>query len=354
MIEFLEARVKMTEEKQDHGTDTPTFKAAEKSFKTKEDALKAFLKPLAKSIIGSGLPGALADWQSAITEYHVKHNDYKKSKYSLGSEQGERLREEPKNDYTRRIPKTYDPQAKAWPLLLVVQDKGKLSKQVTSPMPKAGRRPEGASSPHAPLLDGEGDLQGHVTVAVDIPDAVWDDPQKLYAAILRPLGDVRSVLRIDPNRVVIGGIGRGAKAAASVVRFAPQFFSAFVAKGGEPGDVRPENFANIPVYILGDASAWEKPPEGADGADKESWLSRAKSLGIEVAQDPESKLPELTTWLSKRVRNPYTPHAQSVVKTDRRQSATYWLKFDLIRRARRGWKRRSIAPRIPSISRATE
>jgi hypothetical protein len=313
--EFLKVRGEFLEAKNDGGADNPNYKSLDKKLKTAETALRNYLKPIAKKYsLDSECLGAAADWQSAVSEFLVGVNKYNKSDKSLGSEQLNTLREGPKNTYTRRIPKGYDPVTKSWPLLIMVQDKAKHSKLITTEEFK-----------NTALLDGEGEFQGHVTISVDVPESAWDDPRKLFESVLLPMREVRGVLRIDPNRIVVGGVGEGARAAIQVARFAPHFFSGVVVKGGDPGDVRPENIVNLPVYLMGDASGWEKA--GSDGG-QGSWVARAKAVGVDLTQDPESKLPSLVAWLAKRVRNPYAPRAVSVVKSDKRQSAAFWLYYD--------------------------
>lgn len=318
VVDFLDARAKLAEAKSEFGTDNQKYKDAEKALRKAETALETGLKPLAKKYsLDSECLTAATDWQSAVSDYHVKRAAYTKGNISVGSEQAGQLRDEPKANFTRRIPKTYDPQKQAWPLLVIVQDKGKLSKQVTTEELKLPA-----------ILDGEGDLQGHVTLSIDVPESAWDDSFKLYASVLKPLRELRSVVRIDPNRILIGGIGHGAKAAAEVARFAPHFFSGFFAKGGDPGDVRPENFVNLPVYLMGDSAGWDKEIAGATEGSREKWLAVGKAAGVDITVDPESKLADFAAWLGKRARNPYALQAKVAVKTDKRQSAACWLAYD--------------------------
>lgn len=314
--DFLKLRAEYKKVVASGGADNPNFKAIDKKFKAGDAAFRKFLSPLAKKYsLDSECLGAAADWDLATSDYIVSLNEYTKGDKFLGSEQANTLREEPKSTYTRRIPKSYDPTTRSWPLLVMIQDKGKHSKQITL---------EEFKSPA--LLDGEGEYQGFVTVAIDVPDGAWEDSFKLIRAVVLSMREVRSILRVDPNRIVIGGVGEGARAAAVVARFAPHFFAGLVVKGGNPGDVRAENFINVPVYVMGDISGWTKAAEGGEG--QVSWADQGKSAGVDLTVDPESKLPGLVAWLSKRVRNPYAPRTVSIVKTDKRTAASFWLHYD--------------------------
>ncbi|MBI3820988.1 MAG: hypothetical protein HY286_20045 [Planctomycetes bacterium] len=318
-LDPLEAR---SDAKDHDGVDSEKFKAADKKMKTGEEALRRHLKNnLSKKYkIDSDCLAATLDWTSILSEYLATHADFKKGATTGGVDTMIKLVEEPKNTYTRRIPKSYDPQKKSWPVFLVIQDKGKLSKQVIAEEFKG----EGKVNI---LFEGDAENPGQIMVVIDIPDTAWDDQTKLHHAIMKPLREVRTILRVDPNRIAIGGIGAGVRAAATVFDRFPFLFSAFVAKGGDPGDIKPENFLNTPILLMGDASGFDR--EVGDGAGgKAKWLDRAKAAGVDVTVSQAPKVDEIAGWLSKVVRNPYPSHILSVVKSERVQRPCVWFAYD--------------------------
>ncbi|MFN0205621.1 MAG: hypothetical protein ACKVS6_04825 [Planctomycetota bacterium] len=319
-LELLDAR---TDASNREGTESDKYKAAEKKIKPAETALRNWLKSqIARHYkTDSDTLVATADWQAAISEHLTSRSEYKKGASSVGSEQMFTLREEPKTTYTRRLPKMYDPAKRAWPLIIIVQDKGKPSKAVTTEDFKA-------KDPKVNLLwDGDSEIQGSISVAIDIPDSLWGDPEKMNRAIILPMREVLMGFRIDTKHIAIGGIGAGAGAAAAAYLKYPYLFSAFIAKGGGPGDVSPENFVNIPFFITGDAAGFDKEIDGPGGA-KMKWSERAKAVGIDITVQAEATGDDLARWFATKTRNSYPPRVMAALKTDSKPRLSVWLVYE--------------------------
>jgi hypothetical protein len=315
--EYLEPVEDRADAKERDGADSDKYKAADKKAKAAEAALKTFLKNKGKDYkIDSECLAATAEWQNAFSEFLAYKSKFTKADKTLGVEQVITLRDDPKNTYTRRIPKSYDPAKKAWPLLLMVQDKGKSSKSLTTEDWKS-----------SVLLEGEGEAQGYITVVIDVPESAWEDSGKLHAAILKPLKDARSLFRVDTRRIAIGGIGAGVRAAASAFLRYPHAFSAFVAKGGDPGDVLPENFVNVPVFVAGDAAGFDREVEDGAGG-KAKWSARAGALKVDYTANANASADDVAKWLNTKTRDCYPAHVMSAMKTERRQRAAVWLVYD--------------------------
>lgn len=329
---FLDPMELRTDAKEREGTDSDKYKNADKAVKTAESALHGYLKnTLAKKYkLDSDCLAATHDWTLLLSDYLSGKGEYKKGNTVLGSDLLVTLRDEPKNTYTRRIPKLYDPTKRSWPVLIMIQEKGKSSKLVTTEefklVKEEGKEKEKDAKPNL-LFDGDAETAGHIILAIDLPDGAMDEPAKMRAAVLKPLKEIRASLRIDTNRILVGGIGGGVKAAALLVENYPYFFSGFVVKGaGEPGDVLPENFLNTPIYIWGDAGGFSK--EVGDGAGgKVKWLDRAKAIGADITVKADGKVDDLAAWASKIVRNPYPSKMMAAVKKSERQRLSVWFGY---------------------------
>lgn len=300
------------------GVDSERYKNANKKALAAEKELKNYLKNvLAKNYkLDSECMTAAADWARVFSEYLAIKAEYKKGNTTLGAEQSATLREEPKNPYTRRVPKTYDPAKRAYPLLLVIQDKGKSSKLAFGDELKS-----------AVLLDGEGEALGHIVVVVDIPEALWNDPEKLILAAWKPAVEVRSIFRVDVNRIHIAGLGAGATVAASLAERLKNVFASVTFKGGDPGNTHPDNISNTGVLVVGDASGYAREVVDEAGG-KVKWLDRAKSIGIDLTSKEEWKADEFAAFLARRVRDPYPTRVRLAQRIERPVAPAGWIKVE--------------------------
>ncbi len=306
--DFRSARADLEKVQLVNGPGTNEFDRARRKVETAQKNLDRTLGSLGKKHeIDPLCLTAVADWAEVFTQILVDDAAYTSSDKVTGRDQQDSIRDEPKNSYTRRLPRGYDPKKKAWPLLLVVQDKERHSKLAIQ---------EDLNAPL--LLDGDKQTDGHVLLAIDLPAAAESNLDTLRRAFYLTLRDTRMVFNVNANRTAIGGIGSGAKHALTLVSREPKHFSAFVAKGGEPGSADAASLANIPVFLMGDVSAWT------------AWIEEAKAAGIDVTVKPEATADELAQWLATKERNPYAPKVRFSPPDVDARFAGSWLKIDPI------------------------
>ncbi|MBL8694872.1 MAG: hypothetical protein JNJ88_12320 [Planctomycetes bacterium] len=290
----------------DAGPDSNEYKQADKRAK---DAEKDYFNELGKLGKKYKLDAlcltAVADWHWLFNEYVAEKRKFVTSDKKLGAEQGDQLRDEPRASFTRRVPKNYDPKAKAWPLLLILQDKGRASKLALT---------EDLKSPM--LLDGDAEKQGAIVISIDVPEVAWSDPKQLQRAVFYVFRDTRNLYRIDPNRVAIGGLGEGVQAALSVVASDPRHFSAFVAKGGNASAAKADSFCSIPMFVFGPNDGWT------------SFEARAKEVGCDLTLQADAKADDVAAWLSSKTRKTYTDRVVFCPPTENARRAWNWLKID--------------------------
>lgn len=290
----------------DAGPDSNEYKQADKRAKDSEKDYFNELGKLGKKYkIDALCLTAVSDWHWLFNEYVAEKRKFIASDKKLGVEQGDQLRDEPRASFTRRVPKNYDPKAKAWPLLLLLQDKGRASKLALTEDLKS-----------AVLLDGDAEKQGCIVISIDVPEVAWTDPKQLQRTVFFVFRDTRNLYRIDPNRVAIGGFGEGVQAALSVVASDPRHFSAFVAKGGNAGAVKADSFSSIPMFVFGPGDGWT------------SFAGRAKEVGCDLTLQAEAKADDVAAWLSSKTRKTYTDHVVFCPPTENARRAWNWLKID--------------------------
>jgi poly(3-hydroxybutyrate) depolymerase len=119
---------------------------------------------------------------------------------------------------------------------------------------------------------------------------------------------------VDLDRVYLVGRGRGAPAAIAAANNSPQRFAGVVTRAGEPGELGPRNFSNLPVLLI------------SGGAQAQAFEEQAKKLGFEHCTAlPAGGEDELWEWAKKNPRR-RAPVKVNMVPGEPFPSRVYWMR----------------------------
>lgn len=206
-------------------------------------------------------------------------------------------------EYALRLPKDYDA-AKRYPLLLSLPDfDEKPADHIRTHWIDAGVR-DGAIlvSPAMPR-----ELESWTPVAVTgRPGGVTH--------VLSVLRVVSARFSVDVDRVYLIGRGRGAPAAIAAANNSPQRFAGVVTRSGEPGELGPRNFSNLPVLLI------------AGGAQATAFQEGADKLGFTHCTSlPTGGERELWEWARKNPRK-RAPSKVNLVPGEPFPARVYWIR----------------------------
>jgi hypothetical protein len=116
---------------------------------------------------------------------------------------------------------------------------------------------------------------------------------------------------VDSERVYVAGLGKGVPAAIAAGNYSPQRFAGIIARAGEPGSVKPDNFSNLPIFFAG-------------GSQKARTFAEACHASSQFRHDGNEH--EILKWMRTNPRRTY-PERVLVVPGDPEPYPTraYWL-----------------------------
>ena len=315
--ELLEAKEEQEKAKQDSGDPAKTKKAEKRSATAREDLNKALKAYGTQYKVDPECVTPIADWLMMFSDYATEKGKYTKTGKQLGSVKEDTAKTIGTRDtvrYAVRVPKAYAPEKKAWPLVIVIPDKVKEKEGEKS---KSAKNTINEDLKSPVLYDGDAaDPGGSIVLAIEVPEKSWANQKDLNEAVFLPLRDTRLIYRIDPNKISILGLGGGAAGAARIAASAPFYFSALAARGGEPGDAKPENLSSIPCFLAAEKGPWE------------AWIAKHTEAGGESQVSSGASVDETASWMAKQTRNPFRDHLVYRPDVDNRRAGT-WLFVDI-------------------------
>lgn len=281
----------------------------DKAFEKVSDELKKIEKRLDRSPLG--LPGDLGKALWASYEYGKKANGLKKGGIKEMACAKPRAPEGSKEKltYALWVPQKYEAK-KAWPLLLLVGDKGqKPSDHITEKWTDAAVR------------------DGAVLAAVSMPEdtAAWTELATESEGKIKDGGlsnvmavyfDVRKLAAIDFDRVYVVGSGEGVRVACTIGARSPDFFAGVIGRSGDAVETLAiEPFRNLPSFFAG---------AGGNATEFAKRLTDAKYDNCTLK--PEAKEADLWAWIQDhpRVANPANVVLSAPPQT---QMRSYWLQI---------------------------
>lgn len=205
--------------------------------------------------------------------------------------------------YALRLPKAYDP-ARAWPLILT--------------LPEEGETPAAHLRTH--WLDRD-QLDSAILLAPAMPAEQKEWDQVMVEGRPGGLAHLLTAYRIagerwavDPDRVFLVGRGKGVAAALAAGNFSPQRFAGIIGWAGDAGELRPDNFGNLPTLFAGGATQ------------ARAFQERAVELGFDhcsVSSDVTEDA--IWRWIHSHARDPW-PAKVRIVVGDPFPTRVHWLR----------------------------
>jgi pimeloyl-ACP methyl ester carboxylesterase len=226
--------------------------------------------------------------------------NYKMPETPKGNEVWRKIGKNEKPRYAVRLPKSYLPQGRPWPVLIVIPPPGQ---EATKHLATAWRSEA---------------LRETILVAPEMPAKVedWRTLGGGVAAAMTMLGDLFLNFRVDHDRVVVGGVGEGGAFAVAWASYYPDRFAGVVSREGGATGAALENLGNLPSYFSG------KPEEAKTIAE------RMKELGWQNATFTEKdELEPIVKWIGERERN-YSPTEVAVVPVQDFVRNSYWVRIE--------------------------
>ncbi|MBI5365193.1 MAG: hypothetical protein HZA53_18590 [Planctomycetes bacterium] len=292
---FFEANAKQS------GTD--------KAFEKVSDELKKIENRVKRSPLA--LPSDLGKAFWASYDYEKKANALKKGgvkelscpKPKYGEDAKEKL------TYALWAPAKYDAR-KAWPLLILVGDKGqKPSDHITEKWTDAAVR-DGAVL--AAVTMPEGDVASWIELATQDGDGKVKDGG--LSNVLAVYFDVRKLVAIDFDRVYLVGSGEGVRTVCAMGARFPDFFAGVAGRSGDTlKELAIEPYRNLPTLFAG---------AGGNATDFAKRLTDAKYDNSTLK--PEAKEADIWAWIQDhpRVSNPVNVVISAPPQT---QTRAYWV-----------------------------
>ncbi len=207
-----------------------------------------------------------------------------------------------------RLPSSYDPAERKWPLILAVHDVGQ--------------------DPAQHLRENWTDrelLDGAIFVVPQMPagQASWDqvavqgEPGGL-CHLLTALRLASERFAVDPDRVYVAGRGKSVPTVVAAGNYGPQLFAGVIGRAGDVADLAlqgPENFSNLPTYFVG------------GGAGTAAWKVAVDAAGFgncTLTTDTSGKA--LWQWIDEHPRNSHPTRVSIQVGTPYPTRA-YWLRI---------------------------
>ena len=207
--------------------------------------------------------------------------------------------------FAYRLPKEYDPDEGAYPLILAIPDEG--------------QRPEEHLRANWLLRDI---LDGVILVCPEMPADREEWGRVMVNGRPGGLCHVLTVLRVagerfavDFDRVFVAGRGKGVPAAMAAGNYGPQRFAGVIGRSGDAGDLGPENFSNLPTYFAG------------AGAKATAFQEAVEQAGFDnCVLQPAGSEEDLWNWIRDNSRTA-APTSVTVVPGDPFPTRAYWLRI---------------------------
>ncbi len=207
--------------------------------------------------------------------------------------------------YAYRLPRDYDP-SKAYPLILAI--------------PGEDKQP----AEHIRANWTQRDIQDRVILlcpAMPEQREVWDRvtvkgrPGGL-CHVLTGLRIAAERFALDFDRVFVAGRGKGVPAALAAGNYSPQRFAGIIGRAGDAGELRPDNFSNLPTFFAG------------GGAQARAFGTSAKEAGHDNSRfQPDGTEDEIWIWMLDHPRRTY-PERVVLVPGDPFPTRAYWLQVN--------------------------
>ena len=267
------------------------------------EAVDAERMELSKALGGRDFLGRTADLERAV-RLSFDRDGFRRERGKVQTDEhdGGTFAAEPLA-YSWRLPDDYDP-VRVWPLILSVPDQDET--------PAAHLR---AHWTHRPLLEGAIVL----VPAMPTEKAEWDKvmvegrPGGL-AHLLTAQRLASERFAVDPDRVFVVGRGKGVAAAVAAGDYAPHRFAGIVGRAGEPGELGPENFTNLPTLFVGG---------GAVARDFQAAAHELRFDHCEVTAELDGE--GLWRWLGAHPRDSY-PRTVSLVVGQPFPTRAHWIR----------------------------
>ena len=207
--------------------------------------------------------------------------------------------------YAYHLPKEYDPDEGAYPLILSIPD------ETETPAEHIRSNWTNKDVQEAAIL-----------LSPEMPEDVegWDKvvvsgrPGGL-SHILTGLRIACDSFAVDFDRVYVVGRGKGVPAAVAVGNYSPHRFAGIIGRAGDVADMGPENFGNLPTYFT-----------GAGGKARE-FQEKAKAAGFDnCTLNPAGTEKDVWHWIQSNPRTTW-PSEVTVVPGDPFPTRAYWLRI---------------------------
>ena len=206
--------------------------------------------------------------------------------------------------FAYRVPRTYDPSRRAYPLLLAIPD--------------WDEGPEDHLRAHWSASEFRDEV---IVVCPEMPTAREEWDRVLVNGRPGGLCHVLTALRlagerfaVDFDRVYVAGRGKGVPAAVAAGNHSPHRFAGIIGRGGDLDELAPDNFGNLPTWFA-----------GAGGA-ATLFRDALKEAGFDNCQlHPEGGEAEAWGWMQEHPRRTW-PERVTLVTGDPFPTRAYWLR----------------------------
>ncbi len=205
--------------------------------------------------------------------------------------------------YSYRVPRDYEPEKLAYPLVLAI--------------PGDGEKPDEHIRTHWSSREFR---EGAIIVCPDMPKVVEEWDRAMVNGRPGGLTHVLTALRIaeerfavDFNRIYLAGHGKSVPAAVAAGNLMPQRFAGVMGRAGDVGKLEPLNFLNLPTFFIG------------AGANARDFEKTTRELGFDNCElNPTGKELDAWEWILSHPRNTYPTEAR-VIEGLAYPTRTYWL-----------------------------
>ncbi len=208
--------------------------------------------------------------------------------------------------YAYRLPRDYDPGRMAYPLILAI--------------PAEDEEP----AEHIRSSWSLGEIQDRVIVVCPAMPAQRETWERVMVNgrpgglchVLTALRLATERFAVDFDRVFVAGRAKGVPAALAAGNHGPQRFAGVIGRAGDAGELRPDNFSNLPTYFAG------------GGAEARAFEAAAREAGHDNSRfQADGKEQDIWSWM---VNHPRRSHPERVVLVpgDPFPTRAYWLQVN--------------------------
>ena len=286
-----------------------------------ESEVKAEMEKLAKKLEKTPAQGDLLRSPSDLGFSYWLSYDYSKQRTTKGKvDKTEYIypdagfTKETPLEYAVWTPAKYAVKSGPYPLLIVIPDEGQ--------------------SPEQHLTEdwADGELRDGLILAVpSMPEDTASWGAQALPRVMVLMRAMTETYALDFNRIYLGGKGVGLAQAGAIAEKFPDRFAGLVGRSGDLGDLRADNFRNLPSYFAGGAKVtafrdstkelgWDNCTLEPEGTEKEIWnwiqAHARPAYPEEIVLAPGSPLPRRSAWLEVPPSD-YAPTARIRARIDR-------------------------------------